>query len=211
MDPAVPIRFDAVVFDLLTALLDSWTVWNRAAGSAADGMHWRREYLRLTYGCGAYRPYEDLVREAADGVGLNRVHADALMTRWDELQPWPEVVPVLDALVRRGVRLGIVTNCSIGMGRRAADRVGVAFHAVVTAEEAGFYKPRPEPYRAVLARLGADPARTLFVAGSPADVPGAAGAGMPVFWHNRAGLPPATGGARPLLVADTLHPLLDLL
>jgi 2-haloacid dehalogenase len=211
MDPAVPIRFDAVVFDLLTALLDSWTVWNRAAGSAADGMRWRREYLRLTYGCGAYRPYEDLVREAADGVGLNRVHADALMTRWDELQPWPEVVPVLDALVRRGVRLGIVTNCSIGMGRRAADRVGMAFDAVVTAEEAGFYKPRPEPYCAVLARLGADPARTLFVAGSPADVPGAAGVGMPVFWHNRVGLPPATGGARALLVADTLLPLLDLL
>src|SRR5258706_7248605 len=55
----------AVLFDLLTALLDSWTVWNSAAGSEAAGRDWRAEYLRLTYGCGAYQPYEDLVREAA--------------------------------------------------------------------------------------------------------------------------------------------------
>ena len=27
----------AVLFDLLTALLDSWTVWNAAAGSGAAG------------------------------------------------------------------------------------------------------------------------------------------------------------------------------
>ena len=55
----------AVLFDLLTALLDSWTVWNAAAGSEAAGRDWRAEYLRLTYGCGAYQPYEDLVRTAA--------------------------------------------------------------------------------------------------------------------------------------------------
>ncbi len=77
-------------------------------------------------------------------------------------------------------------------------------------EEAGFYKPRPEPYRAVLNALGTDPARTLFVAGSPADIPGAKGVGMPVFWHNRAGLPFVADTARPLLIADTLHPLAEL-
>ena len=106
--------------------------------------------------------------------------------------------------------LAVATNCSIPLGRRAADRVGVPLAAVVTSEEAGFYKPRPEPYRAVLDRLGTDPARTLFVAGSPADIPGASGVGMPVFWHNRAGLPFVAHAARPLLIADTLHPLMDL-
>lgn len=35
----------AVLFDLLTALLDSWTVWNTAAGSEAAGRAWRAEYL----------------------------------------------------------------------------------------------------------------------------------------------------------------------
>ena len=200
-------RFDAVVFDLLTALLDSWTVWNRAAGSDNDGLRWRRAYLRLTYGCGAYRPYEELVQEAARDAGLQPAAAYALSRTWGDLQPWAEAPAILGDLARRGVPLGVATNCSVSMGNQAALAVGVPFAAVVTSEETGFYKPRPEPYRAVLARLGTDPARTLFVAGSPADVPGATGVGMPVFWHNRAGLPFVADGARPFLVANTLHPL----
>ena len=51
-------------------------------------------------------------------------------------------------------------------------------------------------------KLGTDPARPLFVAGSPADIPGAMQVGMPVFWHNRAGLPFVAHAARPLLIAD---------
>ena len=35
-------RYGAVVFDLLTALLDSWTLWNAVAGSEEAGMRWRR-------------------------------------------------------------------------------------------------------------------------------------------------------------------------
>ena len=58
-------RFDAVLFDLLTALLDSGTLWNNVAGSAEDGQRWRAAYLRRTYGTGAYRAYEELVAEAA--------------------------------------------------------------------------------------------------------------------------------------------------
>lgn len=202
--------FDAVVFDLLTALLDSWSVWNRAARSEEDGLRWRGAYLRLTYGCGAYRPYEDLVREAAGLAGLPMDVTDALTEGWDDLQPWPEARGELRRLVDRGIPLAVATNCSIALGRRAAESVGVPFSAVVTAEEAGFYKPRPEPYRAVLEMLGTEPARTLFVAGSPADIPGASGVGMPVFWHNRAGLPFVADQAQPFLIADTLEPLRDL-
>lgn len=201
---------EAVVFDLLTALLDSWSVWNRAAGSEADGMRWRRAYLELTYGCGAYRPYEGLVREAAIKADVATSAADALFAQWGTLRSWPEVPRVLSDLAIRGVRLGVATNCSTTLGRQAVERVAVPFAAVVTAEEVGYYKPRPEPYRAVLDRLGTDPARTLFVAGSPADIPGATGVGMPVFWHNRAKLPLVADTARPLLIADTLEPLAEL-
>jgi len=80
---------------------------------------------------------------------------------------------------------------------------------VVTAEEAGYYKPRPEPYRAVLAKLGTAPARTLFVAGSAADVPGAKAVGMPVYWHNRMGLAPLDN-ATPDYVERSLTPLTEI-
>ena len=201
-------RYDAVVFDLLTALLDSWTLWNAAAGSAEAGLRWRRKYLELTYGQGAYRPYEEIVRAAADQSGVGVHCADELVRRWDELPPWPETIDVLRELAKR-VPLGVATNCSIELGRRAAARCGVEFAAVVTAEEAGFYKPRPEPYRAVLDKLGTVPERTLFVAGSAADVPGAKGVGMPVYWHNRMGLAPV-GDATPDYTERSLTPLLEI-
>ncbi len=100
-------------------------------------------------------------------------------------------------------RLAIVTNCSTLLGRRAVAHCGVAFDAVVTAEEAGFHKPRPEPYRAVLAALGVAAGEALFVAGSSADVPGAAGVAITVMWHNRVGLA-ARPGAAPRREAGTL-------
>jgi 2-haloacid dehalogenase len=188
-------RYDAVAFDLLTALLDSWTLWNSVAGSAEGGTRWRRRYLEITYGCGAYRPYEALVREAAADVGLPASCAERLESRWGELGPWPEAPQVLAKLVAHRP-LAVATNCSERLGRIAAECAGDVFRVVVTAESAGFYKPRPEPYRAVLQALGTRPERTLFVAGSAADVPGAQQVGMPVFWHNRIGLP-ARGGAVP--------------
>ena len=137
-------RYDAVVFDLLTALIDFWTLWNAVAGSEVDGLRWRRKYLDLTYGQGAYRPYEDIVRAAAEQSGVGPHCADELVRRWDELPPWPETVPVLGKLARYAP-LGVATNCSIELGRRAAARCGAPFAAMVTAEEAGFYSRGPSP------------------------------------------------------------------
>ena len=105
--------------------------------------------------------------------------------------------------------LAVATNCSVRLGRQAADLVGVPFKVVVTAESAGFYKPRPEPYRAVLEALGTAPDLTLFVAGSASDVPGAKGVGMAVYWHNRVGLPPRDDG-RPDHLEASLDRLADL-
>jgi 2-haloalkanoic acid dehalogenase type II len=201
-------NYDAVVFDLLTGLIDSWTIWNRAAGSAQDGLRWRREYLALTYAAGPYRPYADIVRQAARHADIEPFCVEALFAAWGDLPPWPETRKVLTALAER-VPLGVVTNCSVTLGAAAVARTGIGFSAIVTAENAGFYKPRPEPYRAVLKSLGTAPARTLFVAGSAADVPGAKGVGMPVFWHNRMGLRPVDT-ERPDFVAASLEPLLNL-
>ena len=203
-------KYDAVVFDLLTALIDSWSLWNSVAGSPEAGLVWRRRYLEITYGCGAYRPYEALVREAARDVGMPERLGEELERRWAELTPWPEAASVLE---RIPAPLAVATNCSARLGRRAADRVGVPFTVVETAESVGFYKPRPEVYRAVLDRLGTAPERTLFVAGSASDVPGAKQVGMPVYWHNRIGLPPqALGGAaaRPDFQEKSLEPLAGL-
>jgi len=183
-------RYAAIGFDLLTALLDTWFLWSDVAGDRALGMRWHAAAQELLRGK-RYRPFEDVVRDAASQVGVPRAGADALLRRWGEFEPWPDVPPVLAKL--DGTKRFIVTNCSRKLGRLAAFRAG-SFDLVVTAEEAGAYKPDPLPYRMALDRLALDPAEVLFVAGSAHDVGGAARVGMDVYWANRGGAPVPSDG-----------------
>ena len=182
--------YAAVGFDLLTALLDAWTLWSDVAGDRALGMRWHAASQALLRGK-RYRPFENIVRESAGEVGLDAKRAGELLRRWGEFEPWPDVPPVLEGL--DGTRRFVVTNCSRKLGRLAAFRAG-RFELVVTAEEAGAYKPDPLPYRMALERLALDPAEVLFVAGSAHDVGGAARVGMDVYWANRGGAPAPTDG-----------------
>ncbi|SIR75864.1 HAD family hydrolase [Pseudacidovorax sp. RU35E] len=205
--PAYP---RAVLFDLLTALLDSWTVWNAAAGSEAAGRTWRAEYLRLTYGCGAYVPYEQLVQDAARKVGLQATAPEALEAHWDALPPWSGAIDLLHAL-RPNCKLAVVTNCSERLGRRAAALLGVDWDVVVTSEAAGFYKPDPRPYRLALQQLDVAPHEAAFVAGSGYDLFGTSAIGLRTFWHNRVGLARPEGAAMAEQEAPTLAPVLPWL
>jgi 2-haloacid dehalogenase len=126
----------AILFDLLTGLLDSWTLWNHAATSPERGREWRARYLEITFGCGSYKPYEDLVEQSAREVGLPSEAPATLLREWDSLKPWPEVEGVLKRLREKGYKLGVVTNCSRELGPRAAAKAGT-FDVVLTAEEIG--------------------------------------------------------------------------
>jgi 2-haloacid dehalogenase len=177
----------AVLFDLLTALLDSWTVWNRAAGSEVAGRTWRAEYLRLTYGCGAYVPYEQLVRQAAASTGMSSNAADQLDAQWGSLPAWSGAKELLRA-IKPHTKIAVVTNCSKRLGVQAAHLLGVEWDVVITSEEAGFYKPDPRPYQLALDRLGVKASDAAFVAGSGYDVFGTRKVGLRTYWHNRVGL-----------------------
>jgi 2-haloacid dehalogenase len=204
-------EFDAVLFDLLTALLNSWTLWDNVAGSEEDGSKWRAAYLRRTYETGAYRRYEALVAEAAAEVGLSEALADQLAARYRELRPWPEVGEVLGSLRRNGVALGVVTNCSEELGAAAVACTGVAFDVVVTAERAGYYKPNPQPYQLALEELDVTSSRCLFVAGSAYDLFGTAKVGLRTYWHDRIGMTPPPNAPEPIEHHRSLLPLLDVL
>jgi 2-haloacid dehalogenase len=201
---------DAVLFDLLSALLDSWSLWNAVAGSAERGRAWRAEYLRLTYGCGAYVAYDELVDAAALATGLGVAASRALEARWLELPVWSDAQATLDALAGR-TRLGVVTNCSRRLGTLAAARLTTRWDCVVTAEEAGFYKPHPRPYQLALQRLGVAADRAVFVAGSSYDMAGTAAVGLRTYWHNRVGLRLPAGVPPPAVEAASLARLIPWL
>ncbi len=205
-----PLQPKVLLFDLLSALLDSWSLWDDIAGGEGPGRRWRMEYLKRTYATGAYVPYPNLVADSAEAVELSRALAGELEARWDELAPWPGAGSVLRGLARNRP-LGVVTNCSEVLGRRAAALLGAPFSAVVTAESAGCYKPDPRIYMAGVEALHARPGEVLFVAGSPFDVVGAHAAGLPVVWHNPAKLAGGEAERVPIPVIEDLDQLRSLL
>jgi 2-haloacid dehalogenase len=192
----------AILFDLFTALADSWTIWDLSVPEAerhiSTGFNWRKHYIELTYSSGVYKPYESLVRQAAKDVGLSEAAPERLLQNWDKITLFPETPDVLARLRETGFKLGIVTNCSKELGYRTVgncektmrESTGgeFSFDVVITAEESGYYKPEPKPYKDALEKLRMRPEEVLFVAGSSSDIPGASGVGMKVVWHNKAGL-----------------------
>lgn len=210
----------AIIFDLLTGLLDSWSVWDSAipAGSICDGRKWRERYLEITFNEGIYTPYDALVRQSAADVGLSSSASEKLLNDWDNLKPWPEVPDVLAKLATLDIRVAVVTNCSAILGKQAVHNLcnevqlqsgeAFAFDVVVTADESGWYKPRKEAYDAGLRALGLKAEEVLFVAGSAGDVEGATQAGMKVVWNNHVGLS-RKGQTKPWLEAAALDKALD--
>ena len=148
------------------------------------------------------------MREAALVEGLPDECAESLVSDWDSLQPWDDAPEFFAAL--GGRRIGVVTNCSEMLGRRAAARLGVRFDVVVTSERAGYYKPHPAPYRLALAELALAPEKALFVCGSGFDLFGTAAVGLSTLWHNRAGLAKPEGAPAPLAERRTLRELAPL-
>jgi 2-haloacid dehalogenase len=201
----VPIR--AVAFDLLTALIDSWSLWIDIAEDEAKGRAWRSASLRLVTMAGGYRPYEELVVDATRKIGLPIERANSLVARWGELRPWPEAKIVLQRVQRIGLPMVVVTNCSHRLAEQTALATGIKFDLVMSAERAGVYKTDPRAYRAALDWLGLAGPEVLFVAGSAHDVPGAGAVAMPVYWSNRQALPVPDFAPAPVVDALDLEQL----
>lgn len=84
---------------------------------------------------------------------------------------WPPFPDSHDALVRLAARfrLVVISNVDRESFARTQRRLDVAFTAVVTAQDTGFWKPDPHMFEAAFARLkdrGITPERTLHVAQS---------------------------------------------
>ena len=203
-------RYNAVLFDLLSALLDSWKLWDEIAGDPTSGREWRLQYLKAAAGTRQYEPYIPLIQNAAEAVRLAPSKANVLASRWGELAPWPEATEIVSELASE-VRIGAVTNCSEELGVQAARKIGAEFDVVLTAERAGCYKPDQRIYRMAIKEIGESPERILYVAGSPYDVCGAAAAGMSVYWHNRTGLVDVEASSTAACSADSLNRIRNMM
>ena len=127
----------------------------------------------------------------ADALGLGVSGTDILPSLTDAIsfQAYPDALPALEQLAAAGLRLAVVANWDVSLPDVLA-RLGLAapFGAIVTAAAVGAAKPSPKPFRAALARLGAEASRSVHVGDDPAtDVAGARAAGLDAVLLDRSG------------------------
>ncbi len=181
-------RVDGVLLDLLMGVMNSLETWTAAAGDPARGVEWRDAVTARMVAAGGYTPYERLLADAASALDLAATAPTDLVGRWADMDPWPDAA----AIRRLDVPFGFVTNCSSRLARVAAERSGLVPSFVLSAEEAGWFKPDARVYREACGRLGTAPGRTAFIAGSPYDAAGARAAGLPTWLVRRRADQPAS-------------------
>jgi HAD superfamily hydrolase (TIGR01509 family) len=97
----------------------------------------------------------DRVMELEQEGWLNSVHVG------------PDVVPTLEALRAKGLRLGVVSNAAYlpRLMTQQMTVLGLApyFGALTFSSEVGVRKPHPAIFADALRKLGAQPSRTLFI------------------------------------------------
>ena len=188
----MPEPFDAVLLDLYDTIV--WSDWASlrdkiAARLGVDERTLLRAFdqTRPLRGVGGNDDVEgDMaqVLRAADVDPTPDLVEELVQLERSELEHgvhlYDDVLPALGALRSRGVRLGLVSNCSHST-RPVVDRLGLeeAFDQVLLSYEVQAMKPEPAIYVMALERLGGVPAtRALFVDDQPDYCDGGAAVGM---------------------------------
>jgi len=183
--------FDAVVFDLWHTLA-TWPEeesrifrdrWAKAIGVEAERLD------ELWYSDGAYErretgPIAPTIASVHDAFGADQDVEEIVGWRLAmarrALVPGPGVVSTLDELRRRGLRLGLISNCTeeVALVWDESPFAG-RFDVALFSATAGCMKPDPRIYEQALAELNVEASATLFVGdGANGELDGARRVGM---------------------------------
>ena len=190
-----PTTIRALVFDVFGTLVD-WragvardvrAAFGKTVGAEAVADAWRDEYQptmeEVRSGRIAFSKLDVLHRRNLDRV-LARLRFDAdeptrvqLNLAWHRLDAWPDVTPALHKLRPRFL-LAPCSNGNISLMADLARRNGWHWDAVLGAEVARDYKPKPEVYLTACAAFDCAPGEVMMVAAHSSDLEAAALAGL---------------------------------
>jgi 2-haloacid dehalogenase len=174
---------------------------------------WRAEYQpgleEVRAGRMPFCKLDVLHRRNLEGLlprfGLENLSAevlDDLTLAWHRLDAWPEVPAALKRLKRK-YKIAPVSNGNISLMVDLARRNDFPWDAILGAEVAGDYKPKPHVYLAACASLDLAPAQCMMVAAHSSDLAAAAQCGLRtghVARVNEHG--PGKGEAAPTVTVD---------
>ena len=189
----------ALVFDVFGTLVDWRTSIARETeislsplGISIDWLDfadaWRNQYQpameEVRVGRLPFAKLDRLHRRNLDAIlaefGIDQVDEATrceLNLAWHRLDAWPDVTPALQEL-RTRFRLAPCSNGNISLMVDLARRNGFLWDAILGAELARDYKPKPIVYRSAAEAFDLAPAETMMVAAHSSDLAAAAAAGL---------------------------------
>jgi len=165
-----------LIFDVVGTVVDGDGTLRAEAGERAGELTARLDALLA--GLDGWRSMEALRRQA---YGDER-----LATIGHRFTPFPDAPDALRTLAARHLVVAL-SNADLAELAGTSARGGLAWHAVLSAELAGAFKPDPAVYAFALERLRLDPARAVMVAAHPWDLRAAARHGMRTAYVARPG------------------------
>ena len=140
---------------------------------------------------GTMSPLDELVEAAMRRrlrlAGRDEQAAASARELMGTMPAYIEVPGALEGLRARGLRLGVLAQSAADATDAVLRFAGLRdrFELVLSAQEAGAYKPDLRPYRMAIERTGADGGDIIFVSTHWWDVAGAKRAGMKTGWVAR--------------------------
>lgn len=217
----------AVLFDAYGTLFDVYSVGLLAeqlfpGQGQALGVLWRDkqiEYTRLvtTSNDGAhYQPFWDLTRAGLRyackrlGLDLTAEREERLMNQYRHLSAFPENREVLQALKKRGIVTGILSNGDPSMLDVAVKSAGLGdlLDHVLSVDSIRKYKTHPEAYALGPQATGLPAAQIAFVSCNSWDALAATWYGYQTLWVNRYALPFEELGTQPSRTGSNLRDVL---
>jgi 2-haloacid dehalogenase len=225
-----PTAFDVLTFDCYGTLIDWETglltavraqLGDAVAGAGDDEL--LEAYAEIEHAAQVpYQPYRAVLAQSLAELGRRYgTEPDAAQCAafGGSVPDWPAFPDSSEALARLQTRYRLlpITNCDDDLFAGSAARLGITFDDVVTAQQAGAYKPDERPFRLALERAGVPQERVLHVAQSLwHDHVTAQRLGLTSVWINRragrsggGATPPAH--AAPDLELPDMRSLADLL
>ncbi|WP_220444951.1 haloacid dehalogenase type II [Paraburkholderia sp. DHOC27] len=132
-----------------------------------------------------------------------------LLAGFMNMKAWPDVVPVLKTLKKRGLGLAPLTDFSVPMLEAAIrnSQLEGVFDHLLSTDLVRAYKPDPRSYQMGVDAFGLQREEIAFVAFGGWDAAGAKTFGYPTIWMNRLNVPTEHLGVLPDAIAANFEAL----
>jgi 2-haloacid dehalogenase len=161
------------------------------------------EEIQFRYIQERYRPYRQVLRDTLKmaydrfAIPTNNEEAEAFADSMGHWLPFPDTKDAIIEL-QKYVKVVLITNTDDSIIAQTEQTIGVKFDDIITAEQAGAYKPNLEGFQLARKRLGLKVSQIWHAGfGFKYDIVPAKKLGYTTVWVNR------QGNARPARVKET--------